>query len=183
MVNDAHPLREFFTDLVEHHYTETVGLRDAEISHYVANLLTDFCETDELFKVRDEGGRPLHDVGAMILEADPVYGPAPSFDRERQVRKHIGDYTLFCMGMFPESINHYRLRKQRLENMIDFLKAGKESYYIVSQFDLFEYAKVAPLFAKLSREFEACVYGLNVVKNELEVMQHPIARRANELIM
>ena len=70
-----------------------------------------------------------------------------------------------------------------MESLIDFVKAGKESYYIVSQFDLFEYAKVAPLFAKLSREFEACVYGLNVVKNELEVMQHPIARRANDLIM
>ena len=37
-------------------------------------------------------------------------GPAPSFDRERQVRKHIGDYTLFFTGMFPESINHFRLR-------------------------------------------------------------------------
>ena len=43
----------------------------------------------------------------MVLESNPVYGPAPSFDRERQVRKHIGDYTLFFTGMFPESINHY----------------------------------------------------------------------------
>ena len=41
----------------------------------------------------------------------------------------------------------------------------------------------APLFAQLSQRFEQCVYGLNLVKNELEVMQHPIARRANDLIM
>jgi hypothetical protein len=182
MVNETHPLREFFTGLVERHY-DNVGLHDAEINHYVANLLTDFCEAEELFKLRNEDGCPLHDVGEMLLESDPIYGPAPSFDRERQVRKHIGDYTLFCTGMFPESINQYRLRRQRLENLVDFVKAGKESYYIVSQFDLFEYAKVAPLFAKLSREFEACVYGLNIVKNELEVMQHPIARRTNDLIM
>ena len=181
MVNETHPLREFFTQLVERRYDD-IGLHDAEISHYVANLLTDYCEAEELFKLRNENGRPLHDVGEMLLESDPIYGPAPSFDRERQVRKHIGDYTLFCTGMFPESINHHRLRKQRLENLVDFVKAGKESYYIVSQFDLFEYAKVAPLFAKLSREFEACVYGLNIVKNELEVMQHPIARRTDELI-
>src|SRR5437899_2074051 len=138
---------------------------------------------DELFKVRDASGRPLTDVGEMLMESDPIYGPAPSFDRERQVRKHIGDYTLFFTGMFPESINHHRLRHQRLENLIDFIKAGKESYYIVSKFEHFEYAKVAPLFARLSREFERCVYGLNIVKNELEVMQHPIARRANALIM
>jgi hypothetical protein len=133
--------------------------------------------------LQNENGRPLQDVGEMLLEADPIYGPAPSFDRERQVRKHVGDYTLFCTGMFPESINHHRLRKQRLENMVDFIKAGKESYYIVSKFDFFEYAKVAPLFAKLSREFERCVYGLNIVKNELEVMQHPIARQVKQVIM
>ena len=42
---------------------------------------------------------------------------------------------------------------------------------------------VAPLFAQLSQKFEQCVYGLNLVKNELEVMQHPIARRTSELIM
>ena len=61
-------------------------------------------------------------------------------------------------------------------------ESGKESYYIVSKFEHFEYAKVAPLFAQLSETFEQCVYGLNLVKNELEVMQHPIARRTNERI-
>jgi hypothetical protein len=183
MVPENHALREFFQVLVDKHYSENAGLRDAEVSSYVANLLADFCETDAMFKVRNASGRPLTDVGEMLLEADPVYGPAASFDRERQVRKHIGDYTLFCTGMFPESINHHRLRRHRLENMVDFVKAGKESYFIVSKFEIFEYAKVAPLFARLSREFERCVYGLNIVKNELEVMQHPIARRASQLIM
>jgi hypothetical protein len=44
-------------------------------------------------------------------------------------------------GMFPESINHFRLRRQRLENFVEWVKAGKESYYIVSKFEHFEYAK------------------------------------------
>jgi hypothetical protein len=53
----------------------------------------------------------------------------------------------------------------------------------VSKFEHFEYAKVAPLFAHLSREFEGCVYGLNMVKNDLQEMQHPITRRNGELLM
>ena len=53
--------------------------------------------------------------------------------------------------MFAESINHYRLRRQRLENFVDFVKAGKESYYIVSKFDQFEYARPSALFAKLAK--------------------------------
>ena len=177
MIAQDHTLRQFFSALVEKHFTEEAGVRDEQVMHYVSNLLTDFCETEHLFQLCNAQGRALNDVGEMMLEADPVYGPAPSFDRERQVRKHIGDYTLFFTGMFPESINPTRLRRQRLENFIDFVKAGKESYYIVSKFDCFEYAKVAPMFKTLAEQFEACVYGLNIVKNELEVMQHIVTQR------
>src|ERR1700757_1073450 len=180
MIPESHPLQQLFQDLIGRHYAEEIGIRDPQIVAYVSHLLAEFCEADQLYKIRDACNRPLADVGEMLLEADPVYGPATSFDRERQVRKHIGDYTLFFAGMFPESINHFRLRRDRLENLIDWMKAGKESYYIVSKFDYFEYTKVAPLFERLSKNFEHCVYGLNRVKNELAEMQHPIVRRANE---
>ena len=183
MIPDSHPLQQLFMELVGRHYAEEIGLRDPQIVNYVAHLMTEFCEVEQLFKIRDASNRPLADVGEMLLESDPVYGPAPSFDRERQVRKHIGDYTLFFAGMFPESINHFRLRRHRLENFVEWIKAGKESYYIVSKFEYFEYAKVAPMFASLSRNFEGLVYGLNMVKNDLEEMQHPITRRPDELIM
>ncbi len=183
MIPESHPLQHLFEDLVGRHYAEEIGLRDPQLIAYVSHLLSEFCEADQLFKVRGAADRPLADVGEMLLESDPIYGPAPSFDRERQVRKHIGDFTLFFTGMFPESVNHVRLRRHRMENFIDWMKAGKESYYIVSKFEHFEYAKVAPLFASLSQNFEGCVYGLNMVKNDLQEMQHPITRRANELIM
>jgi hypothetical protein len=183
MIPESHPLQQLFVDLVGRHYAEEIGIRDPHLINYVAHLLTEFCDAEQLFKIRNTANRPLNDVGEMLLESDPVYGPAPSFDRERQVRKHIGDFTLFFAGMFPESVNQYRLRRQRLESLIDWMKAGKESYYIVSKFEHFEYAKVAPLFATLSRNFEECVYGLNRVKNELQEMQHPIVRTTKELIM
>jgi hypothetical protein len=182
VVPESSPLQRFFKEVVERNYDD-VGLRNSEVQAYVANLLAEFCEAENLYKIKNADGRSLCDVGEMLLESDPVYGPAPSFDRERQVRKHIGDYTLFLSGMFPESINHYRLRRQRLENFVDFIKAGKESYYIVSKFDQFEYANLAPLFAKLAREFESCVYGLNLVKGDLQEMQHPITRAAHDIVM
>jgi hypothetical protein len=183
MIPESHPLQQLFVDLVGRHYAEEIGIRDPQLISYVAHLLAEFCDAEQLFKIRNAANRPLNDVGEMLLESDPVYGPAPSFDRERQVRKHIGDYTLFFAGMFPESVNQYRLRRQRFESLIDWMKAGKESYYIVSKFEHFEYAKVAPLFANLSRNFEECVYGLNRVKNELQEMQHPIVRTSKELLM
>ena len=183
MIPDDHPLQKLFIEMVGRHYAEEIGLRDQELIGYVAHLLTEFCDVAQLFKIHDAAGKALTDVGDLLVESNPVFGPAPSFDRERQVRKHIGDYTLFFTGMFPESINHLRLRRHRLESFIDWMKAGKESYYIVSKFDAFEYTKVAPLFERLSANFEQCVYGLNRVKNELQEMQHPIVQRTTELLM
>jgi len=160
MIPESHPLQQLFIELVGRHYAEEIGIRDPQIVNYVSHLLAEFCDVEQLFKIRNAAGQPLTDVGEMLGESNPVYGPAPSFDRERQVRKHIGDYTLFFTGMFPESIN-----------------------YIVSKFDIFEYTKVAPLFASLSQHFEQCVYGLNLVKNDLHEMQHPLVRRADEILM
>ena len=182
MVSESNPLHQFFTAVVEHNYDE-IGVRSAEVQGYVATLLTEFCEADNLYKIKNAEGRRLCDVGEMLLESDPVYGMAPSFDRERQVRKHIGDYSLFFTGMFPESLNMARLRRSRMDSLVDFVKAGKESYYIVSKFEHFEYAKVAPLFRTMAKEFENLVYGLNQVKNELEEMQHPIMRKTREFLM
>src|SRR5437016_9806899 len=182
MIPESHPLQQLFVELVGRHYAQEIGLRDPQLTAYVAHLLSEFCDADQLFQIRNAAGRPLSDIGEMLLESDPIVGPAPSFDRERQVRKHIGDYTLFFAGMFPESINHLRLRRHRLESFIDWMKAGKESYYIVSKFDAFEYTKVAPLFERLSDHFEQCVYGLNCVKNELQEMQHTIVQRTTELL-
>src|SRR6516225_43928 len=183
VIPESHPLRQLFTEMVGRHYAEEIGIRDPQLIAYVAHLLTEFCDAEQLFKVHDVANRAIDDVGGMLLESDPVYGPAPSFDRERQVRKHIGDYALFYTGMFPESLNGARLRRSRMESLVDFVRAGKESYYIVSKFEHFEYAKVAPLFRRMSQEFEQLVYGLNQVKNELEEMQHPLIRRANEFLM
>ena len=183
MIPESHPLQQLFIELVGRHYAEEIGLRDPQIVNYVAHLMAEFCDVEELFRIRNAGGQPLTDVGEMLVESNPVFGPAPSFDRERQVRKHIGDYTLFLTGMFPESINRFRLRRNRLENFVDFMKAGKESYFVVSKFDQFEYRKVAPMFAKLAREFESCVFGLNQVKGRLDEMQHPLVRQRKDIIM
>src|SRR5207302_1215567 len=135
MISESHPLQDLFQDLVGRHYAEEIGIRDPQLVAYVSHLLAEFCDAEQLFKIHNAFNRPLSDVGEMLLESDPVYGPAASFDRERQVRKHIGDYTLFFAGMIPESINHFRHRRQRLENFVDWMKACNGGYYIVAYFE------------------------------------------------
>ena len=53
---------------------------------------------------------------------------------------------------FRASVSRAFRNPSVIENFVDFMKAGKESYFIVSKFEHFEYAKVAPLFAKLASQ-------------------------------
>lgn len=181
-ISERHPLHRLLSEKIVQQFSVGVGLKDEEIWAYLADLLTEFCDARRLYRLKNAQGRTLDDVGEMLLESDPIFGEAASFDREREVRKHIGDFTLFFTGMFPESINRFRLHRQRLESLIDFVHAGKESYYIVSQFDQMEYRKVAPLFARLSEQFENCVFGLNLVRGELDAMQYALVR-PTDLVM
>jgi hypothetical protein len=83
------------------------------------------------------------------------------------MRKYIGDYALFVAGMYPEAIDSGLNGGTRPRTLGDLIRAGKESYYIVSQFNLFEYKKDAPLFARLSDRFESYLLGLALIREEL----------------
>jgi hypothetical protein len=170
-ISRDHPLRRLFEELVRRHFFRGAQLPDPEIAEYVSDLLTDFTHIDNLYRIRDARGRRLEEVAEMLIESNPLL-EARSFDREREVRKHIGDFTLFFTGLFPEAVAALpRLRPLSVDNLIDYIRVGKESYAVVAAFNLFEYRREAPLFRRLSDRFEQCVFGLNLVKHELEQFQ------------
>ena len=84
---DAHPLEPFFLQVVHNSYEGILGLHDPDVTGYVAHLLCEFSSSENLYKVRDEEGRPIHELTEMVRAADPVHGSATSFDRERAMRK------------------------------------------------------------------------------------------------
>jgi hypothetical protein len=169
-----HPLRELFNSLVTQHFCDELQLKDRQLVAYVSGVLTEFAHVENLYSIKNAQGRHLQEVGEMLIESNPLLD-APSFDREREVRKHIGDYTLFVTGIFPESLSGATFRRQlSVDSFVDYIKAGKESYAIVSSFDQFEYEEEAPLFKQLSENFELCVFGLNLVKDDLSRLQQDL---------
>jgi len=174
-------LKGLLEELVQHNFEENLHLLDRDVEAYVVDLLIRFSQTENIYRIRDARGKPLEDVGEMLIASNPLLEGA-NFDWEREVRKHIGDFTLFYAGLFPEAVNHWRLRRQRLDALLDYVQTGKESYYIVSEFKQFEYKTSAPLFKKMSEEFERCVFGLNLVKRDFERMQQESYVRAQKLL-
>jgi hypothetical protein len=98
----------------------------------------------------------------MLVEAD-VRLNADSFDREREVHKHIGDFLLFWSGLYPEFLRKLKAPGSK-DLFVDFDEQGKYSYHVVSTFDHDPYSAEAPIFRKLSAEFEQYKYGLSLVR-------------------
>lgn len=170
-VGESHPLRRLFTRLCQRALIEQVRVGEPGVARYLADLLTRFAHADNLYRVRDAAGRRLDDVGEMLLESDPR-ARAASFDREREVRRHIGDYTLFFLGLFPEYL--HRHATTRIPDLfVDWARTGRESYRIVAAFNAGPYAREAPLFARLSDLYDFCVVGLNFVKRDLGRLADP----------
>lgn len=167
MQTQAHPLEPFFHKAVRDCYEGKLGLHDPDAVSYVARVLCDFSEDHKLFRGRALAGHPIQEIEAMILASDPVHGTARSFDAERAMRRYIGDYALFVAGMVPEAIDTGLEEGQRRPTLGELIKAGKESYYIVSQFNIFEYKKESALFTRLSEQFERFILGLALVREEM----------------
>jgi len=167
MQPQTHPLEPFFRQAVRNSYEGKLGLHDPDVTSYVARLLCEFSDAGNLYCIRDGAGRRIEELEEMKRAADPVNGAAASFDVERALRKHIGDYALFVAGMYPEAAGSRHRRHRPSPSLAELIRAGKESYFIVSQFNLFEYEKEAPLFARLSDDFERWLLGLTLVREEL----------------
>ena len=170
-IAQEHPLRQMFDELIRRHFFGDARVYDSDIVLYVSGVVTEFAHVDTLHRLRNARGERLTGVAEMLIESN-VLLDAPSFDREREVRKHVGDFTLFYTGLFPEAVAKLpTLRPLSADKFVDYMKAGKESYNVVAAFNLCEYADQAPLFRRMSEQFESCVFGLNLVKRDIQKMQ------------
>jgi hypothetical protein len=100
----------------------------------------------------------------MLAEGD-VRLNADSFEREREVHKHIGDYILFWSGLNPHYLQRLKLDDGR-ELVCDYTRQGKQSYFVVSTFDYRPFDSEAPTFRKLSDGFEGLSAALRRVSRE-----------------
>jgi hypothetical protein len=180
-ISDRHPLRTMFAELIHRRLLGTAQMNDISAARYIAGLLVDFCHVDNLYRIRDSKGKRMEEVAEMLIASNPLLD-GPSFIYEREVRKHIGDYTLFLAGLFPEYVARIGKQHTRPDSFVDYVKAGKESYSVVASFDQFEFKEEAPLFRRLSQEFELCVFGLNLVKQDLDRQQNAFYHQARTLL-
>lgn len=163
-VSPNHPLAVMMADLVREQVSRHIGSVPAKSEEYLASLLVEFIRTDRLYTIKDADGRPVTSVIEMVAEGD-VRLRADSFDREREVHKHIGDYILFWTGIYPDHLRRIKLKTPG-DLACDYARQGRDSYHLVSTFDHPPYDREAGLFANLSEGFEDFAFILRQVGRE-----------------
>lgn len=159
-----HPLRRLFGGLTEQTFMSALGIADPPLVDYLSELLARFIHMDAFYRLRDTEGKRLEEVAEMMLEAEAL---PPGGRTRREVHRHIGDFTLFWTGVYPESLRRLRGALSR-DHLIDYSSQGKRSYFIASTFEEDPYQEEAPVLRRLSEQFDLCAYGLNRVRREWE---------------
>jgi hypothetical protein len=154
-IPEGHPLRHLFRNLTEASF-EQVGTTDPELTIYVTGLLVEFTHVENLYRIRDAKGQRLEYLVDFQIESQR--GDAA---HARETQKHLGDYALFIVGMFPESLQ----RRRRPISPDYYVAQGKQAYATVSAMDGLR--PTAELFRKLAANFETCVCALNIEKEWL----------------
>lgn len=158
-VPESHPLHRLFRGLTESTFMTELGIGDPGLVGYVANLLARFVPSQTIWRIRDGKGQRLTEVTAMVAEAEL----STDEDRRRECYRHVGDFTLFWTGVYPEALARLQASHSS-DHLISYQLQGKRSYYLASTLDRDQ----GPVLRRLSDEFELCAFGLSRVRKEWE---------------
>ncbi len=155
-------LRRFFTGVTEFVFQTRLGVVDPPLLDYLSSLLLRFVHSDQIYSIRNPTGRKLDQVADLLQEAQFRRGEAA-----RQIHRHIGDFTLFWSGVYPEVAERMR-SAGRKDALIDYPSQGKRAYYIASTIPAERQLAPSEVLQRLSEQFELCVYGLGEIRREWE---------------
>jgi hypothetical protein len=141
-------LRRFFDRAIRASFAD-LAFRDDQAATYLADLLTRFARTENLFP-RGTTVPRLETVVDMLVDIQGAWQSETAHfhpEHEVSVRRHIGDFTLFMTGIFRE-------RVERTASTGYYIAEGKRAYHFVSEHARASARATAPPFRRLADRFE-----------------------------
>lgn len=163
IISGEEQLRNLFAGLLENTFYSDVGLADPGLIDYLTQLLLRFTRNETIFRFRDPEGRRLEEVAGMLLEAEQ----SPDRPR-REIHRHIGDFTLFWTGIYPEGLKQLKAA-DRKDCLLDYREQGIRSYYIASTYEQEPYQEEAPVLRRLSEVYDLCTDALLTVRRQWDL--------------
>ena len=135
------------------------GLKEREVADYVAEVLTEFSQTERMdCRVK---GQPLNYFFEMLTALQTADDITRFY-----IRAHIGNYSLFLSGVFPDRIRR-RAELRGAPDLRYYEQVGSTSFRAVSDHRLAYKYDLAEIFGLLSERFQATRKALNDLGDRL----------------
>ena len=158
-------LHRLFAGAAEQTFEAELGLADPPLVEYIVGMLLRFLHQEAIYRVRSTSGHRLTQVVDMIQEAEHR-----SARPRREIYRHVGDFTLFYSGLFPEHLPKLQAPDCK-DFLLDYCQQGKRSYLIAANYsEDDESREQAPILRHLSEEFELCSEGLKRIRREIDML-------------
>jgi hypothetical protein len=152
--------RFYFYILVRHVFHRS-GIQDRAVADYVAEVLAEFAQAERARCIVPGQANPL-DYFFEMLSALQKADDRTSF----YIRAHIGNYSLFLSGVFPDRIR-FRAEGRGFPDVKYYDALGRTHYRAASDHRLAQRYELAGIFNTLSDRFKTTRLALNDIADRL----------------
>ncbi len=152
--------RFYFYILVRHGFRRA-GIVDRTVADYVAELLTEYARAERTrcaLPGQTESLEYLFEILTALSAADDM--------TRFMLRVHLGNYSLFLAGVFPNRIR-FRAESKGFPDLSYYEGLGRTQYRLASDHRLAQRYELAPVLDTLSERFGDTRLALNDISDRL----------------
>lgn len=151
----------FYFYVIARRVLRNAGIEDHAVADYLGEMLTEFSHTARMHTLSTRPGQQfeyISDLLAVISEARQ--------EETFVVRAHIGNYTLFLTGVFPQHLEH-RTRYKGAPDISFYEDVGSQNFRILSDHDIAHRKQLNDVFNCLGEKFHTIRVAMNDMADRL----------------
>ena len=162
----AHASLALFFYVMVRQSLRNVGEEDRLLADYVAAILVHFAMRGRATRIAEYDDEEYLTLAALVDSLD-----TSDAQRAFLVRQHLGNYSLWLSGLYPEWISHRRWRRGGPD--IDYYEAlGRRGFHLAADHQLARQHGLATLLHDAAERFEVLRIALNAVSDSLLFPNH-----------
>jgi len=151
----------FYFYILVRHVLRNVGIEDRNVADYVAEVLAEFSQMENVRCVVPGKPHPLDYFFEMLAALQTADEPTSFY-----IRTHIGNQSLLFAGVFPEHIRH-RAERRGFPDLSYYTALGQANYRVVRDHQLARKYELSEVYDILSSEFEPTRRALNDLSDRI----------------
>ena len=140
---------------------------DRTVADYVANVLATFVDARRVRAMPDQPDLNLGYISDMLIALKSA-----SSEREFLIRVHVGNYSLFLAGVFPQHIQH-RAARHGAPEIGFYEEVGSQNYRLASDHRLAREHALVETYRTIADRFSEVRVGLNQLTDRLICLETP----------